>query len=395
MKRRDFVKTSALASTALMIPSFLEGYGYRPMAADRAGKILVVIQLSGGNDGLNTVVPYQSDIYYRSRPDLAVSRREVLPLNDAMGLNAAMEPLREIYDQGWFSILNSVGYPNPDRSHFRSTDIWHTASDSQEYWQSGWIGRYLDSYCPNPYYALNVGDELSMALKGEQNKGFVMKNPEILQKTTGNRFLSELGRRYEQGNHHETAAYLYKTLIETQQSAAYLVRQSKVYRSMVDYPDTRFAQELKLVAQLISADTDTGIYYLNLSGFDTHARQQGQHERLLGQYAEGIAAFMKDLRKNDLLKDTLIMTFSEFGRRVEQNGSMGTDHGTANNLFLMGGSLARPGIYNEAPDLADLENGDLKYRVDFRQVYATILEKWLDESPDSVLGRSFKPLHLL
>ncbi len=385
-----------MASTAFMVPSFLKNFQKTQFHASRAGKILVVVQLSGGNDGLNTIVPYQNDVYYKSRPSLGISKNEVLKITDDLSFNPAFSAMRELYDDGLLSIVNNVGYPNPDRSHFRSMDIWHTASASNEYLETGWIGRYLDSSCQNcnPYSALELDDSLSLALKGQDYNGFAMKNPQQLKRMTDNRLLKAFGQQ-DHDHDHEEVAYLYKTLIDTQSSASYLFEQSKVYRSTVTYPNTAFGKDLKQTAELITADTDTQIYYLSLSGFDTHANQKNAQQRLLQQYAEGMKAFVEDLRQNSLLNDTLILTFSEFGRRVGQNASNGTDHGTANNLYIMGGNLKKPGFYNEGPDLLNLDNGDLIYQVDFRNVYATILNQWLDADAPAVLGRKFETLGML
>ncbi|MEL7122780.1 MAG: DUF1501 domain-containing protein, partial [Bacteroidota bacterium] len=310
MKRRDFVKNSALASSAFYVPSFLRQFQKTKSFSSRSGKILVVIQLSGGNDGLNTVVPFNNDIYYKSRPQLNIPKNEVLKLTNDLGFNPNLQGLRTLYDEGLLSIVNNVGYPNPDRSHFRSMDIWHTASDSNEYLTSGWIGRYLDSYCQDeaPYHALELDDSLSLALKGQDKKGFAMSNPTQLKRMTNNKILktiSKLGQDHHD-HEHEEVAYLYKTLIDAKSSANYLHEKSKVYKSTVGYPQTAFGKDLKQTAELITADNDTQIYYLSLTGFDTHANQKNQQNRLLKQYADGINAFVQDLQKNDLLKDTLI-----------------------------------------------------------------------------------------
>ena len=396
MKRRDFFKTTALASTSLMIPSFLKGYSSKRLFKSRSGKNLIVIQLSGGNDGLNTVIPFRNDIYYQSRPSLGVKKEAVLKLGNDQGLNPVMEAMRPLYDNGILSIINSVGYPIPDRSHFRSMDIWHTASASNEYLSSGWIGRYLDNNCEGceiPYHALEVDDSLSLALKGTNHSGFAMSDPKALKKATDNKFLKAVASH---DHHHEkNVAYLYKTMIDTQSSADYLFEKSKVFQSKQSYPQTPFGRDLKQIAELITADSDTKIYYVSLSGFDTHVNQKNQQERLLKQYADGIAALVEDLKQNNLLDDTLIMTFSEFGRRVKQNGSNGTDHGTANNLFLIGGKLKTPGLYNSAPDLKKLDDGDLIYEIDFRRIYATILEDWLDSDASQILNGNFERLKLV
>ena len=193
----------------------------------------------------------------------------------------------------------------------------------------------------------------------------------------------------------ENVAYLYKVLTETQNSADYLYQKTKHGKSHGQYPNTPFGKKLKTMAELVTADTDTKIYYISLSGFDTHAYQIGKHPKLLKQYADGVEALIKDLKSNSLFDDTLIMTFSEFGRRVKQNASKGTDHGTANNLFLMSGSLKKKGLLNEGPDLSNLDKGDLIYKVDFRSVYATILDNWLNTSHAGVLGKQFNKLHFV
>ena len=386
-----------MASTSIFVPAFLKAYQPERLFNSRSGKILVIVQLSGGNDGLNTVIPYRNDIYYQQRPTLAIPKNEVLQVSDQLGLNPVLSPLQSLYDEGLLSIVNNVGYPNPDRSHFRSMDIWHTASESDEYLSTGWLGRYLDSSCQGcqaAHHALEVDDELSLALKGQQKKGFAMSNPEQLKRQTNNPLLKHLAGQDHHDNE-ENVAYLYKILADTYSSADYLSEKAKTYRSQVSYPVSAFGKRLKQVAELISADTDTRIYYVSLSGFDTHVNQKNQQERLLKQYAEGMKAFVKDLKQNKLLDDTLIMTFSEFGRRVKQNASRGTDHGTANNLFLMGGKLKNPGFYNEGPDLSTLDKGDLVYKVDFRDVYATILDNWLEGSSQQILNKSFRGLNFI
>lgn len=397
MQRRDFLRNTSLASTALLVPQFLLDFRAQRLYRSRTGKVLVVIQLSGGNDGLNTIVPYRNDRYYQQRPNLAIPASEVLPVADELGLHPALAPLRELYDQGELSIVNNVGYPNPDRSHFRSTDIWHTASSSSEYWETGWLGRYLDSDCPGTkdvHHALEIDDSVSLAMKGASRSGFAFSDARRLQRTTQNRFLETIGQ-HDHDQAEENVAYLYKTMVNTQQTADYLIQQTRQHQSRGAYPGNELGRSLRQIAQLITADTDTKVYYTSVGGFDTHAQQQGRQERLLSQYAEAVRAFVDDLRANNLLDDVLILTFSEFGRRVAQNGSGGTDHGTANNLFLMGGGLQKPGFYNSGPDLINLDQGDLKYQIDFRQIYATILDNWLKADSSLILGDRFEGLHFV
>ena len=397
MKRRNFLRNTALASSSLMVPAFLKGNFASSMMPSRTGKILVVVQLSGGNDGLNTFVPYRNDIYYQSRPTIAIKPQKVLQLADDIGLNPALAALRPLYDEGLLSIINSVGYPNPDRSHFRSMDIWQSASGSDEFLTTGWLGRYLDSdcdRCQSPHHALEMDDSLSLTLKGKHRSGFAMSNVSQLKKTTDNRFLRALAEDHHH-DHEDAVAYLYKTMIDTQSSANYLHQQSRMHQTKVSYPNSGVARDLRQIAELITADTDTKIYYVSLSGFDTHANQSRKQTRLLEQYAEGMAAFVKDLKQNNLLDDTLVLTFSEFGRRVKQNASGGTDHGTANNVMMLGGQLRNKGFYNSAPSLSQLDKGDLIYEVDFRSIYANILEDWLEVKSSNILGGGFDSLKII
>lgn len=396
MKRRNFIKSSAIASTALMMPAFLQGINHRSIINPSHHKKLVIIQWSGGNDGLNTVVPFENDIYHRNRPTLRLSKKEVIRLTDDLGFNPALKSLQALFEEEQISIINSVGYPNPDRSHFRSMDIWQTGSGSDKYWSTGWLGRYLDSncgVCEKAHAAIEVNDDLSLALKGHQRNGFAIRNSKQLKRVTENRFLNKIAK---QPNHQEdNISYLYKTLIDTQSSADYLYQQSKLYPSNVTYPNTQFAKDLKQIAELLTADTETQIYYASLGGFDTHTAQKSTQTRLLTIYAEAVSAFMEDLKRHKMQDNVLVMTFSEFGRRVKQNASNGTDHGTANNLFLMGGNLKKPGFYNSAPNLSKLDNNDLIYQVDFRNIYATILEQWLEVDSSIILQKRFKQMNFI
>lgn len=401
MKRRKFIQKSALASVGtMMIPGFLKAYeALHINQAASHHKKLVVIQLSGGNDGLNTVVPFRNDIYYELRPRLAVPKNKVLKLNDELGFNPALEGLRNIYDQGWLSIINNVGYPNPNRSHFRSMDIWHTASNANEYLSSGWLGRYLDSECGSncktAHEVIEVDDTLSLATKGRNIKGLALTNPQKLYKSTQNRGVKMLATHSHAHDHESNVGYLYKTLAETVSSAQYIHQKSKIYKSKANYPRNSFGKRLKTIAELISSGIDTKVYYAGMTGFDTHVNQKNRQERLLKTYADAMKVFVEDLQKNNRLDEVLILTFSEFGRRVKQNASNGTDHGTANNLFVIGGKLKKAGIYNESPDLKNLDQGDLKYNIDFRSVYATLLKKHLGVNERKILGKNFEKLNFV
>jgi len=399
MKRREFLRNSAFTTAgSMLIPQFLKAYERQHLGQQTLNeKIVVVIQLSGGNDGLNTVVPFRNDIYYRERPSIAIKRENVLKLNDDIGLNPALEKIKELYDNGLVSVINNVGYPNPDRSHFRSMDIWQTGSGSDQYLSSGWIGRYLDAQCKGgsclPHQALEIDDTLSLALKGQQVNGLSLQNPEKLYTQTQNALVKNL-TNIPPTDSHDSVTYLYKTLAETVSSAEYVHSKSKVTQSRMMYPTTELGKRLKTIAELITSGVSTSVYYVSLSGFDTHIRQNDQQDRLLRQYAEAVATFTEDLKANSRLDDVMIMTFSEFGRRVKQNASNGTDHGTANNVFLIGGPKRTRPVLNEAPNLSDLDNGDLKYQLDFRQIYTTLLDGWLKTDSKLILDKQFEPLSL-
>lgn len=400
LNRRKFIQnTAVITAGTLFMPAFLKACQMGAVPAQNfKGKRLIVVQFSGGNDGLNTVVPHGNDIYYQKRPQIAIPKTEVVKLGDELGLHPALQPLQALWDEGYVNIINSVGYPNPDHSHFRSMDIWHTASESNEYLSTGWLGRYLDGTCQGceaPHHALELDDQLSLVLKGTKRNGFAMSNPQQLYRTAKTPVINTLLQHHHEHEHHENVAYLYKTLNSTVASAEYLFEKSKVHKSNVTYPQSDFGKDLKQIAELMIAGCDAQIYYVTLGGFDTHAGQNGRQENLLKQYAEGVAALVKDLKQAGLWNETLLMTFSEFGRRVAENGSRGTDHGTANNLFLMSGGLKKGGFYNAAPDLSDLEDGDLKYKIDFRRVYATILKDWLAVDIKSVLSKNFDSLGIL
>jgi len=399
MKRRDFLRNSALtAAGTLFVPAFMKPF--EALALDELSqyKNLVVVQLSGGNDGLNTVIPFGNDIYYQKRKSIGIKPENVIKLNDMQGLNPNLAALQKIYDQGWMTIINDVGYPNPDRSHFRSMDIWQTGSDSNQFLSTGWIGRYLDSNCEScklPYSAIEVDDSLSLALKGQIKKGIALKDPNALLKNTNEAFFKQMVNSSKDNLDEANLGYLYKTMIETSSSANYIQQTSKIYESKAAYPNSGFANQLKMVSKFISSGLKTKVYYVSLSGFDTHVNQVNQQGNLLKQYAEGMAAFLDDLKQHEKINDTLVVTFSEFGRRVGQNASNGTDHGTANSMFLFGGKLKKQGIFNPAPDLANLDNGDLKYQVDFREIYGTILDKWLDVNNQQILNKKFQTMDFI
>lgn len=389
IKRKEFLQIGSLATASVMLPKFLKAFEKSNMVP-AGNKVVVVIQFSGGNDGLNTVIPITNDIYYKSRPKLSISKEKALGLTDDVGLNPALGAFKGLYDEGSLSILNGVGYPNPDRSHFRSMDIWQTASASSEYLYTGWLGRYLDAQCKGcdrPTQAVEIDDVLSLALKGNEKNGLSFTDPRRFYSSSNEKFYKDINAAHHTVE--ESVDYLYKTMSETLSSSEYIFRQSKLHPTNAIYPNTELGKNLKTISSLIMSDINTKVYYVSLGSFDTHVNQEGQQKRLFTELNDAVKAFTADMKSNNRFEDVLMMTFSEFGRRVSQNTSNGTDHGTANNMFFIGGGLKQKGMLNDMPNLADLNEGDLKHTVDFKNVYATVLNKWLGSDDEAILGKKF------
>jgi uncharacterized protein (DUF1501 family) len=397
IKRKDFIQIGSLATASVFVPKFLKAFE-TPVAVPQGNKVVVIIQLSGGNDGLNTVIPFRNDLYYQNRPKLGIQRTNALQLTDEAGLHPSLTAFKELYDDGSLGIFNSVGYPNPDKSHFRSMDIWHTGSSSRDYWNTGWIGRYLDAQCDGcdkPTQALEIDDVLSLALKGENIKGLALEDPRRLYNTSQEKYFKEILANHKQDGHEQPVEYLYKTMAETISSADYIFKQSKQSPSKETYPDTGLGKGLKTIASLIFSEINTKVYYISLGSFDTHVGQEGQQKRLFDELNNAVKAFVKDLKANNRFNDVLLFSFSEFGRRVAQNASGGTDHGKANNMFMISGGLKQKGLYNALPDLSKLDDGDLQFQLDFREVYATVLNKWLGADAELVLKQKMRMLDFI
>ena len=396
MKRRDFLKQSSLASSLFFVPNFVKAF--EKVAKESLGyKKLVIIQLSGGNDGLNTIIPYTNDIYYKKRPGLAVPKNELIKVTDELGFHQSLAPLKNLYDQGYLSIINNVGYPNPNRSHFRSTDIWQTASDANQYLDTGWLGRYIEQFGKMPYTGIELDDSLSLIMKGKSMNGIATKNPRTLFANTQTPYFKKVLNHQSDAHLSEhNLGYLYKTMIEAKSSAKYIYETSKTYKSSLEYPKNPFGKQLKTTSEFINSNLDSSVYYVSMGGFDTHANQENRQKKLLKTYSESMEVFINDLKQNDTFKDTLVITFSEFGRRLQQNAAGGTDHGAANNVFIIGENLKTKGFYNDAPNLLNLDsNGDLIHSVDFRSIYATVLDTWLQVDDEAILNKSYNKLNFI
>lgn len=426
--RRQFLHTGlTLASATVAVPAFLQRSAFGlPMPAPGMSSmpgvdedhVLVVIQLSGGNDGLNTVIPYAAPEYYKLRPGIAVAEQDVLKLGrtGGVGLHPQMVGIKEMYDEGLAAVVQGVGYPNPNRSHFKSMDIWHTADTSGT--GDGWLGRYLDSECcgygkneggqapetTNATPAIAIGRNAPLAMEGRQVKPIAFETADLF-KWTGADVHESLASSYDDVSKRgvvlgtepsSNAAFLMKTALDAQVSSD-LIRKAVDLDPLVRYPRNGLAQQLAMVAAMIRAGLSTRVYYVTLGGFDTHAGQggaNGRHANLVGQLASSVKAFYADLQAQGNDGRVLTMSFSEFGRRVGQNGSGGTDHGTAAPLFLFG-PMVKAGKHGRHPSLSDLDSGDLKYQVDFRTVYAAILEDWLSTDSKDILERRYRPMRVI
>ncbi len=430
--RRAFLTRGlVLASAATSLPGFLENSALamaqatdalrsRPGVPDE--RILVVVQLSGGNDGLNTVVPYSDRAYHNARPGIRIGEREALALNEQVGLHPRLTGLKQLHDDGLLSVVQGVGYPNPNRSHFVSMDIWHTADPSAT--GPGWLGRYVDSECSGARPrndaahkqqgpAIALGGEAPLALRGKQTQPVAFESPELF-RWTGESLghdhplpvsphplpVGESGVRSTPGEGQPTdnsaLAFLTRTTLDAQVSSD-AIRKAARAAPLTNWPRSELAQQLQLVSAMIAAGLPTRVYYTSMGGFDTHAQQGGafgRHAQLMQQLGDSLAAFYAELKAQRNDARVLTMCFSEFGRRVSQNASNGTDHGAAAPVFLAG-PMVRPGVLNAHPSLTDLDDGDLRYAVDFRSVYAGVLADWMKADPDEVLGKRFRKAELI
>ncbi len=407
--RREFLRSSATRGIGLLAfsqfaPSFLVNSTLaQAPKAEKDRSILVLVQLAGGNDGLNTLVPFENADYYRLRPTLAIAKDKVLRLSDTEGLNPVCTAMQGLFKDGKLAIVQNVGYPNPNRSHFRSTEIWETASDSDRVSGTGWIGRYLDNACSGT----PEGDHDPVAMHANTLNGapesFIGEKPHS---TFGLGGYGASRKDNEETRHlleaissgqvmdHSAEGFLKQTLMNS------LVTETKVqkvingYKAQANYPTSAFGNSLKNVASLIAAGLPTRVYFVTLNGFDTHYNQITAQGRLLTELSTGLAAFQKDLEAHKLDEQVVAMTFSEFGRRASENESKGTDHGTSSPLFVMG-SKVKAGLHGTAPSLNIPKNQDITFSTDFRSVYATVLEKWLENPSEAVLGGKFPILPII
>ncbi len=407
--RRDFLKQSAaVVAVGLAVPPWLSKMVWADGGAAMnfhsnvpSDRILVVVQLTGGNDGINTVIPYSNSAYLQARPTIGIPDSQVLHLDNNVGLNPAMTGLKSLYDSGKLAVVQGVGYPNPNRSHFRSMEIWQTA-EPERIAQEGWVGKYLDAVENGRTSALtgiNIGNEQSEAvvsahaavpsIQGLANFGMIFpNNPEGEARTAALRKiqLADGNSRY--------GAFIQQTASEMYESADKIRAGVSNYKSTVQYQKDSFSTGMQEIAMLIAANLGTRIFYISTGGFDTHTQQANRQPRLLKQISDGLSTFYADMEQMGVSDKVMVMTFSEFGRRVHENAGGGTDHGTASEMFIMGGQV-KGGLYGQYPSLTDLDSGDLKYTTDFRAVYATALDRWMGADSERVLDARYNDLNFI
>ncbi len=440
--RREFLGSSlTLASASLAVPAFLQSSAYALHASLHGlssapgvpeDRVLVVVQLGGGNDGLNTVVPFGMNQYYKARPGIAIAEKDVLKLSgsDGIGVHPGMTALRDMFDDGLAAIVQGVGYPNPNRSHFKSMDIWQTADTTAT--GDGWLGRYFDAECcgygkgesgrpdgkpskggkasdassassksqTTDSPGIAIGRTAPLAMQGRMIKPISFESAELF-RWAGQDIHESLKDPYNQIARREpvagearpesNAAFLMRTSLDAQVSSE-LIRKAVALRPTTAFPGTEIGRQLAMVSSMIRAGLKTRVYYVTHGSFDTHSGQggpQGRHANLLRDFASAVKAFHDELKAQGNQDRVMTLAFSEFGRRVGQNASQGTDHGTAAPMFLFG-SMVKPGVHGDHPSLTDLDDGDLKYKIDFRSVYSSVLEDWMKADSKGILEGTYR-----
>lgn len=405
LHRRQFVQSlgtsAAMVSVGCSLPRFLQAAASR-FGDDVGDKILVILQLSGGNDGLNTVIPYRNEIYQKLRPTLAIRPSEAVSLNDELGLNPAAKELADLFHRGELAVVQGVGYDNPNRSHFESMDIWHTCHRKDQPRTTGWLGRALDSNAAPDLSGIHIGQgKQPLALTGRSVTCPTMNSPnefrlqndeqQVLQDTLN---LVTGAPKMPAASNSDLLSFLNQNTSSALNASDRIAKAMKSNSTTIAYPETELGKKFETIGRMIAGELETRIFYLELDGFDTHSQQGATHTSLLTQWSEAVAAFQRNLKNIQRDQDVLVFCFSEFGRRVAENASEGTDHGAAAPVLLAGTSL-NGGLVGEHPSLEDLESGDLKHHTDFRQIYATLLENWMGWDSEAILGQRYTKLPLL
>ncbi|HEV3145278.1 MAG TPA: DUF1501 domain-containing protein [Gemmataceae bacterium] len=398
--RRDFLKSSSLIGFGLTVPAFL---GRTALAAPPAGKlgskdtILVVVQLTGGNDGLNTVIPFADPEYAKLRPTLKIAKDQIKKINDSIGLHPSLDGMAKLLEENALCVVQGVGYPNPSQSHFRSMDIWQAASTAETLTE-GWIGKALKHSPASAFHIASGNESAPLALSGAPARvpsiaslnDFQLKTSAASGMDSKNqKAVIEGAAKVDPSQKPNLLDFVQKTALNTYASSQRLQEIGKNYQPKATYPGTALANRLKLAAQLIDANLGARLFYVSIDNFDTHANQLVTHANLLSELSGAMTAFYKDLAARGHKDRVCLMTFSEFGRRAKENGSKGTDHGSGAPMMLVGGKV-KSGLVGEHPSLTKLEMGNLKHTIDFRQVYAAVLDQWLGVNSEQVLGAKYE-----
>lgn len=402
LSRRNFLKLGGLGAVLAMSNSNVPAFISKAFASTQPGAVvaggqraLVVIELSGGNDGLNTVVPFEDPQYYRLRPNLAIPEDQILKLKDGIGLHPQMGALHSLFHDGKVAIIQGVGYPNPNYSHFESADIWYSAQPTKSAGRTGWLGRYLET--AQGVRAANFSGDNPLALYTRTTIVPAFNGLEEFYFEAGDYYQDDGEARlriarqiYQQLETNPLAEYIRASALDAVSTAEIIQKQIKNSGRGKGYPETNLGTQLEAVSQVLKAELDFRIFYVKLSGFDTHSNQPDQHASLLQDLSDSLAAFFSDLRQAGLAGNVTAMTFSEFGRRPEENG-YGTDHGSAQPVFVLGDSV-KGGIYGQLPSLTKLDDENLRFNLDFRQVYASILDGWLNVDARTILDQQWPGL---
>jgi uncharacterized protein (DUF1501 family) len=376
MNRRNFLSlTGTFTGGLLVLPEFLHAYG-TSNSIITGEQCVVFIQLNGGNDGLNTFIPFDNDLYYALRPKIALSKNEVVGKYKGMAFHPALKDFANMQQNGHLAVLQNVGYPEPNRSHFRSQEIWQTASDSNKYMNEGWLGRYLDLQCKehNPIAGINLDSIDNLALKGIEPNFITVKDP--------NKFKSNAETETVKLSTNPQLDFVRKIANSVSEGATEIQKALVNSKSEISYPKSGLGKNLEWIARLVKGNLNSKVYYTSLNGFDTHDNQLAIHKNKLTELNDAVFSFYSDLKQAKVLQNVTIVVFSEFGRRVKDNGN-GTDHGTAAPMFIIGGNN-KGQVLGKNPNLSDLDNGDLKHEIDFRSVYASILASKLNFNPTQI-----------
>jgi len=405
VSRRDLLRTGfyglgVSAALPVVLRNTSDALAAHALAGDAHAhpeRILVVAELSGGNDGLNTVVPYADDAYYRLRPTIGIPEAQLLKLEDGYGFHPSLVGFQQLYDDGRMAVVHGCGYDNPSLSHFTSMGYWHTAAPNSGE-KLGWLGRFADARSPKPQENLivNIGNAQSLAVRSAGHTPLVFNDPGRFRRDGADdqrAAFEQMSRPADSGN--DTLRFLKKVAHNAVRSSAFVRQAFASYRTPIDYgAGAGIGNDLRKVAALIDSGMPTRVYYVSFGGnaFDTHVHQPGLHARLLMYTADAIRGFFEDLERIGRANDVAVMMFTEFGRRAEENASLGTDHGTATPLFVFGNRL-KGGLHGEHPSLTELDDGNLVKTTDFRRVYATMIEEWMGfEDAGALLGGEFEPL---